>query len=111
MLPGDTRTNYQKTTCQLYALVPQFPQVEPEVLSAQFQLKGDIQNEKSVSTVNSAAFMVAAPLAMAKAEKVNCCVKGKCSKMTTAKCDKAMGDVVKNCKDCKKPPMPVKPRM
>lgn len=50
------------------------------------------------------AFMVAAPLAMAKEAKINCCVKGKCSKMTTAKCDKAKGDVVKDCKDCKKPP-------
>jgi hypothetical protein len=50
------------------------------------------------------AFMLAAPLAMAaKEEKVNCCVKGKCSKMTTAKCDKAKGEVVKDCKDCKKP--------
>jgi len=46
------------------------------------------------------AFMVAAPLAMAKENKVNCCVKGKCSKMTDAKCDKAKGEVVKNCKDC-----------
>ena len=67
--------------------------------------------KKVLALLILAAFMVAAPLAMAKEEKVNCCVKGKCSKMTTAKCDKAMGDVVKNCKDCKKPPMPVKPRM
>jgi len=53
------------------------------------------------------AFMLAAPFAMAakeaKEDKINCCVKGKCSKMTTAKCDKAKGEVVKDCKDCKKP--------
>jgi hypothetical protein len=49
------------------------------------------------------AFMVAAPLAMAKEAKIHCCVKGKCSKMTAAKCDKAKGQVVKTCKECKKP--------
>ncbi len=36
-------------------------------------------------------------------QDINCCVKGKCSKMTTAKCDKAKGEIVKDCKDCKKP--------
>ena len=59
--------------------------------------------KKLLALLILAAFMVAAPLAMAKEEKVNCCVKGKCSKMTTAKCDKAKGGVVKDCKDCKKP--------
>ena len=58
-----------------------------------------------------AAFMVAAPLAMAKEEKVNCCVKGKCSKMTTAKCNKAKGEAVMDCKACKKPPKPGKSSM
>ncbi len=49
------------------------------------------------------AFMLAAPLAMAKETKVNCCVNGKCSKLTKAKCDKAKGGVVNDCKNCKKP--------
>ena len=67
--------------------------------------------KKVLALLILAAFMVAAPLAMAKEEKVNCCVKGKCSKMTTAKCDKAKGEAVIDCKDCKKPPKPVKPGM
>jgi len=67
--------------------------------------------KKVLALLILAAFVVAAPLAMAKEEKVNCCVKGKCSKMTTAKCDKAKGDVVTNCKDCKKPPKPGKSSM
>jgi hypothetical protein len=54
------------------------------------------------------AFMLTAPLAMAKEEKINCCVKGKCSKMTEAKCKAAKGDVVTSCKDCKKPAKPSK---
>ncbi len=58
-----------------------------------------------------AAFLMAAPVAIAKETKINCCVKGKCSKMTTAKCDKVKGDVVKDCKDCKKPSKPSKPRI
>ena len=59
--------------------------------------------KKVLSLLILAAFMVAAPLAMAKETKVNCCANGKCSKMTKAKCDKAKGGVVKDCKDCKKP--------
>jgi hypothetical protein len=48
------------------------------------------------------AFMVAAPLAMAKEEKqINCCIKGKCEQMTKTDCKKAKGKVVKNCKYCK----------
>lgn len=51
------------------------------------------------------AFAMAAPLAMAKEAKINCCVKGSCKKnITQKKCDDLKGDVVKNCKDCKKPP-------
>ena len=37
------------------------------------------------------AFMVAAPLAMAKEDKINCCVKGKCSKMTTGEVRQSKG--------------------
>ncbi len=48
------------------------------------------------------AFMIAAPLAMAKEAKMyNCCVKGKCEQMTKADCKKAKGKVVKSCKYCK----------
>ena len=48
------------------------------------------------------AFMVAAPLAMAKQEKLlNCCVKGKCEQLTKSDCKKAKGKVVKSCKTCK----------
>lgn len=53
-----------------------------------------------------AAFLMAAPVAQVAfakkgASKVNCCVKGKCSKMTKADCTKANGKVVKSCKACK----------
>ncbi len=53
------------------------------------------------------AFVVAAPLAMAQKEtkkepKINCCIKGKCHKMTKANCDKKKGQEVTECKDCKK---------
>jgi hypothetical protein len=48
------------------------------------------------------AFMVAAPLAMAKEEKkINCCIKGKCEQMTKKDCTKEKGKVVKDCKKCK----------
>lgn len=48
------------------------------------------------------AFMVSAPFAMAKKEsKVNCCVSGKCQKLTKAACKDAGGKVVKSCKSCK----------
>lgn len=48
------------------------------------------------------AFMVAAPLAMAKQAKLySCCVKGKCEQLTKADCKKAKGKVVSNCKKCK----------
>jgi hypothetical protein len=53
------------------------------------------------------AFVVAAPLAMAQKEmkkaepKINCCIKGKCSKMTKASCDKKKGQEVQDCKECK----------
>jgi hypothetical protein len=67
--------------------------------------------KKVLALLILAAFMVAAPLAMAKEEKVNCCVKGKCSKMTAAKCDKAKGEAVIDCKECKKPPKPGKSSM
>ena len=53
------------------------------------------------------AFMAAAPLAMA-AKKVDCCAKGKCHKVTEAKCMKMKGEVVKSCKECKKAAMPSK---
>jgi hypothetical protein len=53
------------------------------------------------------AFAVAAPLAMAQKEmkkaesKINCCIKGKCSKMTKANCEKKKGQEVQDCKECK----------
>ena len=48
------------------------------------------------------AFMMAAPFAFA-AEKplINCCIKGKCEKMTKADCQKSKGKVVRDCKRCK----------
>lgn len=61
------------------------------------------------------AFMVAAPMAMAKEDpkkkepKINCCVKGKCKKMTKQACEKNKGLEVIDCKDCKPEPKPTKP--
>ncbi|HMK35814.1 MAG TPA: hypothetical protein VK463_12150 [Desulfomonilaceae bacterium] len=60
------------------------------------------------------AFVAAAPLAMAEKEakkadpKINCCIKGKCSKMTKANCDKKKGMEVVDCKDCKAEKKPAK---
>jgi len=49
------------------------------------------------------AFVVAAPLAMAKSKPVKCCIKGQCEeKATKTDCTKkAKGYVVKDCKKCK----------
>jgi hypothetical protein len=61
-----------------------------------------------------AAFIIAAPLAMAADQpampkvggtdqpSINCCAKGKCSKAASeVDCAKEGGKVVKDCKDCK----------
>jgi hypothetical protein len=71
--------------------------------------------KKLLVLLTLAAFMFSVPLAMAAGEtpgaakagdkpavKVNCCIKGKCSQVgSEADCTKAMGKVVKDCKDCK----------
>jgi hypothetical protein len=71
--------------------------------------------KKLLVLLTLAAFMFSVPLAMAAGEtpgaakagdkpaaKVNCCIKGKCSQVgSEVDCTKAMGKVVKDCKDCK----------
>ena len=52
------------------------------------------------------AFIMAAPLAMAKDEpQINCCIKekgkSKCEQMTKSECKKAKGKRVTDCKKCK----------
>jgi len=52
------------------------------------------------------AFVVSAPIAMAaekpaKEKQINCCVDGKCEKMTKKACKEAKGKVVRDCKACK----------
>ena len=51
------------------------------------------------------SFVIAAPFAVAqekkKDEAKNCCLKVDCKKMTEARCIKAGGEVVADCKDCK----------
>ncbi len=72
--------------------------------------------KKLLVLLTLAAFVFSVPLAMAADQaptgvkaggekapaKVNCCIKGKCSQVgSEADCAKAMGKVVKDCKDCK----------
>ena len=71
--------------------------------------------KKLLVLLTLAAFVICVPLAMAAETspgakaglgghqaQVNCCVKGKCTKVgSTADCAKLMGKVVKDCKDCK----------
>jgi hypothetical protein len=52
------------------------------------------------------AFVGSAPIAMAaekkaKEKQINCCVSGKCEKMTKKACTDTGGKVVKSCKACK----------
>jgi|GEM_PF-1441200 len=69
--------------------------------------------KKIIVLLTLLAFVAGVPMAMAaakaKEEKINCCVKGKCKKMTEKKCEAAKGEVVVDCKDCKKPEKPAKP--
>ncbi len=69
--------------------------------------------KKLVLLLTLMAFMAAAPLAMAQKEtkkdpKINCCIKGKCSKLTKASCEKKKGQEVQDCKDCKPEKKPSK---
>lgn len=67
--------------------------------------------KKVLYMLTLAAFLFAAPLAMAAGETgaapkmgttINCCVKGKCQSVKgVADCTKAGGKIVKDCKDCK----------
>jgi hypothetical protein len=63
--------------------------------------------KKFVLLLTLIAFVAVAPLAMAEKEtkqaepKISCCIKGKCSKMTKANCEKKKGQEVQDCKDCK----------
>jgi len=52
------------------------------------------------------AFVGAAPLAVAASKtdsKINCCIEGKCEKLTKKACKEAKGKVVSSCKKCKPP--------
>jgi hypothetical protein len=70
--------------------------------------------KRLVTLLTLAAFIIAAPLAMAADQpaapkagasdqpSINCCAKGKCAKVASeADCAKEGGKVVKDCKDCK----------
>jgi Spy/CpxP family protein refolding chaperone len=71
--------------------------------------------KKLLVLLTLAAFVICVPLAMAadtsagakaglggQHAQVNCCIKGKCTKVgSTADCAKQMGKVVKDCKACK----------
>jgi hypothetical protein len=61
--------------------------------------------KKLLILLTLASFVIAAPFAVAqekakKEEPKNCCLKVDCKKMTEAKCIKAGGEVVADCKDC-----------
>lgn len=60
--------------------------------------------KKILIIVTLFSFVIAAPFAVAqekaKKELKNCCLKVGCKKMSEAKCAKAGGEVVAECKDC-----------
>ena len=62
--------------------------------------------KRLLTSITLVAFMMAAPLAIAKeAPQINCCIKEKgkarCEQMTKAECKKAKGSKVSSCKKCK----------